>query len=118
MQIFFKGSEFTSRSCVMCVFVCQKETGAEKGLTLKCGIRLVVRGRRRVPAVRLAEVEAHLACLTPFYLHYLPETSFTNYCQCQPNGRRLRSMLEYDRAGTDLNRVQQPWHLHLALWSP
>jgi len=54
-------SGFTSRSCVICVFVCEYEAGTEKGLALKRGIRLEVRGRRRVPEVRLAEVEAHLA---------------------------------------------------------
>ena len=43
------------------MFVCEEEAGTEKGLALKYGIRLEVRGRRRVPEVRLAEIEAHLA---------------------------------------------------------
>ena len=43
------------------MFVCEEEAGTEKGLALKYGIRMEVRGRRRVPEVRLAEIEAHLA---------------------------------------------------------
>ncbi len=46
----------------MCVFVSEKKPGTEKGLTLKLGKRLEVRGRRRVPEGRLVDVEAHLAC--------------------------------------------------------
>jgi hypothetical protein len=47
------------RSCV-CSYV-SKRPG--QGASPKCGIRLQVRSRRRVPEVRLGEVEAHLACL-------------------------------------------------------
>ena len=38
------------------MFVCEEEAGTEKGLALKYGIRMEVRGRRRVPEVRLAEI--------------------------------------------------------------
>ena len=40
-----------------------RSRGPERDLVFKLGKRLVLRGRRRVPKGRLAEVAAHLACI-------------------------------------------------------